>query len=348
MLSDFTFILYTFKVLTETLFTFWLVCFLFIGVLYLKSHSNLLALLAGLFLALLTLTRPIAFYLLFVALAGLLWLTWIERRGWKAALYTIAAFSLLPALMIGGWGLRNQRIIGYFSVSPIAEINLAYYRAAGVVAMKNGISLSNAREEIGLTKHVIAQQSPTRSTDLQQYAGLKKIGGTVILQNSIAFVEMTIKDAAILFIKSNASDLLDIVNLKTPVPSQGQNASPSAVYKLKYLLIHNPLRVLALLFSYGQLWLVNVAVLFVLGWKALRRQINRVDLFLVVTALYFVAVSAGPESMSARFRLPVMPAMTVFAAWGICRFWNWIREQRARDVTSKRKRSIGTRASPRM
>ena len=54
-------------------------------------------------------------------------------------------------------------------------------------------------------------------------------------------------------------------------------------------------------------------------WRVMRRKPSLPDimphLFLWTIILYFFAISAGPEAYS-RFRIPVMPLLCVYAAYG--------------------------------
>ena len=60
-----------------------------------------------------------------------------------------AVLLLLPAVVIlGMWQVRNVRVSGSAEFSQIKNVNLLMYRAAGVVALRDGISLEAARDRL--------------------------------------------------------------------------------------------------------------------------------------------------------------------------------------------------------
>jgi 4-amino-4-deoxy-L-arabinose transferase-like glycosyltransferase len=94
-------------ILSETLFTFFLLAFAVTCIQGMKSRQYALFAVSGIFFGLASLTRPSALPLPFVLLViALIW----KRDMWKGFLLLAFAFSLtiLP------WGLRNQRDMGKF------------------------------------------------------------------------------------------------------------------------------------------------------------------------------------------------------------------------------------------
>ena len=56
---------------------------------------------------------------------------------------------LLPAVLILGiWQVRNERVSGSAELSQTKNVKLLMYRAAGVVALRDGISLDAARNQL--------------------------------------------------------------------------------------------------------------------------------------------------------------------------------------------------------
>ena len=88
--------------------------------------------------------------ILFAALVAILMVLVARRDGPTTRLACMsAALLLLPAVVIlGTWQVRNVRVSGSAEFSQIKNVNLLMYRAAAVVALRDGISLDAARDRL--------------------------------------------------------------------------------------------------------------------------------------------------------------------------------------------------------
>ena len=105
-----------------------------------------LAFAAGLVAA--TYVRPTTFYFVVVAaiLLGLVALREPERR---TAVLRAGAIALLPCVaLLGAWNVRNHAEVGSWRFSGIEAVNTYWYRAADVVAHRDGISYEDARRDL--------------------------------------------------------------------------------------------------------------------------------------------------------------------------------------------------------
>ena len=142
-------IAYTCYLMPETLFAFLLV----LGIVSLLEYfhagrlGDLLAA-AGL-VAAAALVRPVGYYLapLFaLCLLARLAMRLPDRRRRAAEAVLFAAACLAP---LAAWQVRNQALTGYSGFSAVADWNLYFYQAAGVIARQTHASLESVQAELG-------------------------------------------------------------------------------------------------------------------------------------------------------------------------------------------------------
>jgi hypothetical protein len=95
-----------------------------------------------------TYVRPATFY--FAALPALiLGVTALRDPGRRRAVVRGGLALLVPCVVLqGAWNVRNQAEVGSWRFSAVESVNLYWYRAAGVVAERDGIGFDEARAEL--------------------------------------------------------------------------------------------------------------------------------------------------------------------------------------------------------
>ena len=100
-------------------------------------------LLLGLTLAVATLVRPVTYYLLVVA-------SCVRGPGRTTAQRGPAvagvAFLVPVVLLVGGWQVRNEREVGSWRLASVEAVNMRFYRAAAIVADREGIDLVTVQD----------------------------------------------------------------------------------------------------------------------------------------------------------------------------------------------------------
>lgn len=104
----------------------------------------------GVSLAAVTYVRPTTYYFP-VLLAGLFVLLVVRNRNeWRRFVGAGAAVVVPCVVLLGMWNVRNQAEVGSWRFSGIEGVNSYWYRAAGLVADRDGVDLEVAR--VGLTE----------------------------------------------------------------------------------------------------------------------------------------------------------------------------------------------------
>jgi hypothetical protein len=269
------------KVLTEVPFT----VLLFVAFVLLVEKRAWLAC-AGL-AGVLVLIRPVGIAYV-VVLAIVAAAAHVPRR--KLVAIIVAAIALPLA-----WAARNAAQTGVFTVSSIAGTNMLTYRAAGALAIlddydfddalrdRQGEVEEQADAQIEAKYHVDAGDLP-HAVMAREYS---RIGRAIVLQHPLGFTLETLRGALVVLFDSDH----DAIGVVSRVPES----------------ILDPL-----------LDVATVALLLfaTIGMLALWKRDRALALPLVLTVVYFVAISAGAEA-EARFRVPIVPQLAIAAAAGL-------------------------------
>ena len=138
-----------YKILSETLFLLFLILFILFGILWLRSPmSQSIPFISGVILALLTLIRPITYFLSpFIMIGIIVWYT-TNNYSIRAWINQSILFMMPILIILGGWQYRNAIYAHNSSLSQIAGINMLYFRGASIIAEKENLTLEQARKNI--------------------------------------------------------------------------------------------------------------------------------------------------------------------------------------------------------
>ncbi len=112
---------YTFTVMSDMLFVVFLSLMLMFGVFILSarrpqySHSFLM----GLFMALVTLTRPVSYFLIIPILIGVVLFGLSKGFPKKSIMLMVLLIALPSVVLVGGWQLRNKHVVGTFQYAQV-------------------------------------------------------------------------------------------------------------------------------------------------------------------------------------------------------------------------------------
>jgi 4-amino-4-deoxy-L-arabinose transferase-like glycosyltransferase len=263
----------------------------------------------GLAIAVATMVRPVTYYFPLVVLA--MFAVWFARRAdlRRAVVVATAAFLVPLVVVLGGWQLRNQREAGSWRLSGIEAKNLYLFRAAGVVADREGISFEEAqhrlRAEFG--------SRPDGESEGSYYGRMHERGVELLAEDPLRTAKVMLDG---LFSE------LGSVRLKTF--EYFQRGEPS---------FRAELTAFSLLLACYALAVWGFAAV----WRARRELLAHVAV--VSLPFYVLALSAGPEAFGGRgerFRAPVMPILVLYTAFGAHTIWTAARARRAQVTRNGR------------
>lgn len=304
------------RLMSDTLFMFLTNAILATGSAVLRGRGKTLrALAAGVLLTLATFGRPVAYYLIVPVAVGVLLMAATRRWRWHTALLVLLAICRPYLVGVGAWQLRNRALSGSSEFSSLEGFSLLYYRGAPIVALRDGISLSEARAEPGLERgHAEHSLQDDRSS--VRDAEWKREAKKLIFSLPILFIRSQLPGTMQLLLAPGEGDLLRILESPIPGPSDAGSylkrfASPGTAFLSGWAVLY-------LIVMYGG----------VVSWVWTRvsdRTIASIDVFFWVVLLYFLVVSAGQGD--SRIRLPMMPILVLYSAQGPSSLWRqlWAR-----------------------
>ncbi len=271
----------------------------------------------GLLIPLAALTRPIAYYLVWLVPPGIVlwgWLAGWTRRETVATVLLTAVPSFMP---IVGWQLRNYHVCGHSGFSQITNVNLVVYRAAGIIAQREKISLAEAQDKLE-RKHRIQD---TYETPAERWVAAGQDAGTLICQHPGLFAKDLVRGAVWVLFQPASRGLLDYLGLDAGCADTSGNLHAQAGFgyvwkRLKELLAHPAF---AVAFCIESVYLLITYVGSGYGlWRLMRegRRPNMIHWCFAFIVIYLLLLSSGPESNN-RFRGPIMPFLALYAGGGL-------------------------------
>jgi len=314
--------------------------------------------LSGLALACAIHVRPIGYYLAPIGATGIAAYLMLKDRATtprrarcRLALSRAGAFLLAPALLVGGWQVKNLQRTGSARFSHLEGLNMYFYRAAGAISMRDHKPLCRVHREMGLE---------TERTDFTGWVATRpglagrnhallgerwlRDGVAIIVRNPGWYILAHLRGTAALLLEPGTYFLAALAGFEAG--RRGQElldrlqAAPAS-FMAVIAAVWSEHRFL----SFSSLWgLVFLAVLYagVVLWL-LRTPLGGLTPGVVVVVVvlgYFTLMSTGPEATS-RFRVPLAPLLALLSAAG----WQSLRKSRAPDNSSRPAESTSVRPS---
>lgn len=314
---------YSQMLLTETLFTFVIMVAVASGVRLILKKRPLIkyGLLFGVALSSAALIRPISYYLIFPVLAGFFTFGKITRWKWKEVI-TILLLIVLPwVILVEGWRVRNFLATGSFVFSCISDASLLHYRAAEVIAQRDGITPAEARQKI------YSSLPDTKGWPREKLHLLyARKGLSLICRYPLLYIKVMVKWIMRMMISPGDTHLTVYLGIKDANEKTGPLGDllrcSFSQYLRKYLL-ERPLEFIIFVLALAYLLILYTAMIYSL-WRMgnVERETLSAHLFILGIIIYFLIISAGPEAYS-RFRVPIMPLLAVYAGAGLNHFFGY-------------------------
>ena len=334
-------VVYSTQLLSETLFTFLLVLFLYGLGRYLNSRSTVFLILSALSLTASAYVRPIGFFLPIPIAVFLLVCLVLRSSGKIKGLVHISLFILICFLGTGLWQWRNWQVTGYSGFANVAVYSLYYYQAGPVVAKKEGISFYRYLKEEGWFKSEVyySRHPEQRKWPLsKRMKYMTREGLKTLMANPGIFIPIFASGMVRVLLDPEAVSFLKIYGL---YPKEGGllglAVDKGIVAAMGFLLKERPLLVAALVgfgFILLQYYLAGAALI-------LRRDLIRAEILLLVLVMgYFLVLSSGGGALG-RFRHPIMPGLAILAGLGYpilfhhLRYWRRARKKNTDDDTPR-------------
>jgi 4-amino-4-deoxy-L-arabinose transferase-like glycosyltransferase len=309
--------IYTSKLLSETLFTTILAAASYLLVRHVSSRSWRSLTAAAVAVAAAAYVRPIAYFLPLWIAVTLLAVGWRQPRERRRVAFQAMAFAGLGMALLVPWQIRNWLEADYAGFSAISDVNLYYYEALPVVVEQRGIGPAErdrARIEAGATNLATYLRQHPEQTDwpsARRYRFLRDEAVQIIRAHPLDWARLHLAGMLHSLTDSGRNAWLGFFRLiDTSEAASGpgpqnlwQRLSLAAARHPLVLAIHALLAAILLIY----LVLAAVGVLVARG--------NSASLVILSFFLYLLLLSGGDAGYH-RFRLPLTPAICIFAACG--------------------------------
>jgi 4-amino-4-deoxy-L-arabinose transferase-like glycosyltransferase len=300
--------------LSETLFTTLILAFLYYLVRYIKRRSLQNILLATLFLTISIYVRPIGYYLPILISIFLLLGTLMTRQFNRSLIPHLAIFLIATMGSVGLWQIRNAITTGYSFFAAVADHNLYCYNAAALLAHQRDRPFFDTSAQLcgrGVFDYFEIHPEQRDWTQAQIYRYQGRAGKELIASDPINYaivhfqalfktlVSSTGRRYVQLFTDRRESEFSDrihwLLSVKTPNPLLAWGLVAIHFIDIAF---------------YSLLYLFSIR-----AWFSKPAIANLSGLAVLSVTTYLIILTAPPGSE--RFRVPIMPILCGFAAYGL-------------------------------
>lgn len=301
------------SLLTETLFTFLLTLSVLYLVLYFKRPERVSALLSsGVLMGLCVLCRPIAIFLpAFIIIVFFLSRNLTRSRMLLGTtLYLTCCF-----LSTSPWLIRNHLVFGSKFISTIRHTDVLYNRAAGIHAITEGTSLPEAQGTLR-GKAISTFQGDIEKEPIEYKKFEARMGASIILSHPAIYIRNHILSVFNMLFKPirSAIDLqLGFSKSGTTLTIWGEKYNSSLYSRL--LQKTSMFTIIVVIIQILMLIILWISFIYGIARLLAKKEYFGFSIIVLLIA-YFCIMSGGPEAY-ARFRVPILPFLSVAAAVGI-------------------------------
>ncbi len=323
--------LFSFVLITETLFIFLFLLSILIFLEFLEKPKLKTAFWLSLIFALGLLVKPVTQYIAFI-MPFVLWYHLRKQAWpWKQAAIPGIIFAVVCMVVVSPWLYRNHKQFGVAGMGAQPAFNLATYVVPSVLSFENGTDFRTERD--------ILYASGVDSTKINLSNSKEYIANAVpvILDHPIGLVK-TMATSALTFLTHDG--MLMVLQYSGIRPSFYLE-KPAIV-----LLINEPLNFLQemgklasspmiLVLLVRVIW-IGITLLFIYGAFAYIRKNGftlPITLLLLLVLYFMLTTMANGLGVNGRFRMPVNPLLFMFAFYGISTIYNRLRRARTNTKT---------------
>jgi 4-amino-4-deoxy-L-arabinose transferase-like glycosyltransferase len=321
---DFASFTHSVLVLTETLFTLLLLSTLLAIRALLEERRVSLAfgwsVAAGLLLTAATYTRPVTYYLGAPVAMGLAVAVYLRDHRAAVAVGAAAFFLVAHALPIHAWQERNRRLVGASEFSAIVGLSMLHYRAAAVVALRDRVSLDEARRRLAPEGSFNAARDHPQ---LRLGERWRMRASRILVEHPMELAQVQAAGTVRMMASPGVGDLVALLGDATQRQASGE--ATAGVVTREQLMRRVTASPLAAALSIVAMLHLAVVYAGVAAWAYLvasrRLGLRAAEVLLTGVILYLIVTQAGPEAY-ARMRVPMMPLLAVLAAVGLTELSN--------------------------
>ena len=304
-------------ILTETLFTFFIMAFLLFIIRYIQDQRFRDLIISALFLSASVYVRPVSYYLVIPVSVCIVIIGYYKRAIMKRFIFQAVAFFLICALLLGIWHARNLEVARFNGFSAIDAVYLYFYNGAAIEARKDKRPYYQVLKERGygnIEAYFMKHPEQSSWSKTERFRFMKREGLREIQENLDIYIPIHFRGIIRVILDPGGVYYLKLLNL---YPKQGgvlgMILDRGLFPAVKDLMKRNPLlfwiNLILGIFLVFQL-LFALSILFYRNPKGI------VILFILGIVAYFLLFSGGPNSI-ARLRHPIMSVVCILSSFGI-------------------------------
>ncbi len=297
-------IIYANILLSETIFVIFLLLSTYFFIKSLKQKSTSALVMAAVTTGVGAYFRPVILYLPFAYAFTYIAVSWLS---FKDRILHAAGIIVLTAVAVAPWFVRNYVVDRYKGFCSIQDVNLYYYRAAGVISDIENLPLKTVQDRL---KAAV----PAGLSLVNKYQFMRDKAFNVIVHHPYAYGKVMMKGSINMLLSPERYAVFKLAGI--PPRFLGIMWQGHSVHEALHMMMSDPFIVTSaviyqLVFTVLTGLLILIGILVIAGEGYIRELLTL--LFIIA---YFIVVSAGPEA-EPRFRLPVLPYMLILAAVAI-------------------------------
>jgi 4-amino-4-deoxy-L-arabinose transferase-like glycosyltransferase len=297
-------IIYANILLSETLFVIFLLLSTYFFIKSMKHKNTSALVMSALTAGIAAYFRPVILYLPFAY--AFIYIT-VSLLSFKDRIKYALGIVLITGLTVLPWIARNYVVDGYKGFCSIQDINLYYWRAAGVISDTEHLPLKDVQKRL---KDAV----PSGLSLANEYQFLRNKAVNVIIHHPYAYLKVMLKGSINMLLSPERYAVFKLADIKPRflgVMWQGHSIREAINMLMSDPFIVSSVVMYQLLFNIVIGLLIIIGIVIITGEGFIKERLTL--LFIIA---YFVAVSAGPEA-EPRFRLPVLPYMIIIASFAI-------------------------------
>ncbi|OGF64884.1 MAG: hypothetical protein A2Y62_13250 [Candidatus Fischerbacteria bacterium RBG_13_37_8] len=322
-------VLYCSRIMSETLFSFLVCLFIYLIIRYFKDGSKLHLYLASLPFIAAIYTRPVLYYFQYVLAAVFLFWIIINWQDRKKHLLIFCSFIIIIFLLTSVWIVRNGIMTGYWKFSSTVDITLYFYKTPAVLAAKQHRSLNEVQDE--LVKHYLSLPPLKTWTVVQKYQYMRNEGLKVIMNNPFLYLKTHVKGFFRILFDPSIKDYMNLFQFKGL--GSGYFGAPLDMHYFSNIMSHARKEPASFLwFLILGMLLITHYLFTIISISSRKFQWDLSIVLIFILLAYLIFLSAG-ELGIARYRHPVMPFLSIIAAFSIQRFMHYF--SRRKNLTNE-------------
>jgi len=291
----------SFNLLTETLFNFIFVLFLFLFEDGMNKKHVLYT--SGIVLGIALIVRPVGQILLIPLILM------IAFRSWRRQVITVL---LIAVVVSSTWIMRNQVVFGVPQLSGIQSLNLLQYEGAGASAKQNDVTLKEAQ----------AEESTLEINQIGEGASIQKVveyrvdrGIKLIIENLSGFFKLHLEGAVKILLGPGSANIRKLTS-----------------HFLSSEALSNLVQVLIVLMR-----LVISSLAFIFIFLAIKKRVFMPIQFYSIVSWILLLISSGGANAYSRFRVPLIPLEIIIICIGL---WHSFQQDWFKKIVIRVKRAF--------